>query len=214
MPKANIAWFSKARVETFSDGVFAIIVTLLVLELKVPTLVNVNSAAELGAALWGDFPKFLSWIVSFFMVCVIWVNHHRIFERIKTITHRVFWYNAYLLLWTSFIPFPTALVGSYPGNKLALSFFGIVLGLMGSGFELIRYTIINDELLIAEMDQVSYKKNGLRTAFFSTLIYFVGAGVAWLVPFLSFLLYLFPPVYFSFIYLIPAEIKAREASNP
>lgn len=71
-------YLAKTRVEAFSDGVFAIIVTLLVLEIKVPSLTRPESVPELQAALLNLLSKVLSWAVSFLMVCVIWVNHHRL----------------------------------------------------------------------------------------------------------------------------------------
>lgn len=90
-------YFSKARVEAFSDGVFAIIVTLLVLEIKVPHIHQPDSVGELSAALYALLPKLISWIISFLMVCVIWVNHHRLLNQIANITHGIFWLNALLL---------------------------------------------------------------------------------------------------------------------
>src|SRR5690349_15153669 len=117
-------YFSKSRVETFSDGIFAIIVTLLVLEIHVPEISNPTSRHELLKALYDLLPKILSWIVSFLIVCVIWVNHHRIFEQMKVVTHRLFWLNANLMLWCSFIPFPTAMMGDYVNNAIALALFG------------------------------------------------------------------------------------------
>lgn len=90
--------FSKNRVEAFSDGIFAIIITLLVLEIKVPHIHEYNSAIELRQSLTALLPKFFSWIISFFTVAVIWVNHHKIFKQIKQIDSGIFWWNAFLLL--------------------------------------------------------------------------------------------------------------------
>ncbi|HNQ16135.1 MAG TPA: TMEM175 family protein, partial [Pyrinomonadaceae bacterium] len=73
-------YFTKGRVEAFSDGIFAIIVTLLVLEIKVPHIADHDSVGELAAQLWNLAPKVIAWMISFLTVCVIWVNHHRIFE--------------------------------------------------------------------------------------------------------------------------------------
>ncbi|MFX4975067.1 TMEM175 family protein, partial [Acinetobacter baumannii] len=84
------------------------------------------SSTELFKALINLLPKILSWIVSFLIVCVIWVNHHRIFDQIKIVTHRLFWLNANLLLWCSFIPFPTALMGDYLNNPVSVIAFGMI----------------------------------------------------------------------------------------
>ena len=107
------------RVEAFSDGVFAIVVTLLVLELKVPALKDHGSVAEL-------LPKFLSWLISFIIVCKFWLNHHHILGLARNANFGFVWLNSLFLMGQSFIPFPTALVGEYPDNKLAVSAFGIV----------------------------------------------------------------------------------------
>ena len=126
--------FTKSRVEAFSDGIFAIIITLLILEIKVPHIKSPESIGELTESLLHLAPKFIAWVISFLSVAVIWVNHHRIFESLKHINHAVFWLNANLLLWVSFIPFPTALMGDYPNNKLAVSFFGLSSLMMGIAF--------------------------------------------------------------------------------
>lgn len=100
---------------------FAIVVTLLVLEIMVPHVANHGSVSDLLRALLDLAPKFASWVISFLTVCAIWMNHHRLFQLIGRLDRGLFWWNANLLLCTSFIPFPTALMGDYPGNRLAVS---------------------------------------------------------------------------------------------
>src|SRR6185369_3892193 len=131
-------YFTKSRVEAFSDGIFAIIITLLILELKVPEIRPTDAIGELAEKILHLGPKFIAWVISFLTVAIIWVNHHRIFESLKHINHAIFWLNANLLLWVSFIPFPTALMGDYFDNKLAVSFFGIASLMMGIAFLLFR----------------------------------------------------------------------------
>jgi len=114
----------RGRVEALSDGVFAIVVTLLVLEITVPHVAEHDLMAELARVLWTLAPKFVNWVISFVTVCVIWLNHHRLFTMGSRIDNGFFWLNANFLLWTSFIPFPTALMGDYPTNRLAVTFYG------------------------------------------------------------------------------------------
>ena len=137
-------YFSKARVEAFSDGVFAIVVTLLVLEIKVPHLELTDSGAELWTALYALLPTVLSWVLSFLILCVIWVNQHRIMNQITNITHRIFWLNTALLLVCSFIPFPTALLGDYPMNPVSSIVFGLVMALMALSFNALRWQALRD----------------------------------------------------------------------
>ena len=192
-------YFTKNRVETFCDGIFAIIVTLLVLEIKVPHIERAESFADLFPVLVDLTPKFLSWVISFLIVCVIWVNHHRLFEIFKEINHSIFWLNANLLLWVSFIPFPTALMGDYPHNKLAVSFFGLVLALMGLAFFLLRYYIWrNPQVLNRTLSAPELRLGVTRSIYFGFALYLMGAAVAWIHPYLAFAVYAFIPVYYMF----------------
>jgi TMEM175 potassium channel family protein len=117
------------RIEAFSDGVFAIVVTLLVLELKVPPLKDHASVSELAHQLVELAPKFLSWLISFIIVCKFWLNHHHVLGLARHANYAMVWLNSIFLMGQSFIPFPTALMGEYPDNHLAVSFFGCVFAL-------------------------------------------------------------------------------------
>src|SRR5262249_25950995 len=101
------------RIEAFSDGAFAIVVTLLVLELKVPVLKDHASTRELVHALAEHVPKFLSWLISFIIVAKFWLNHHHLLGLARHSDYALIWMNALFLLLQSFIPFPTALMGEY-----------------------------------------------------------------------------------------------------
>ena len=192
-------YFSKSRVETFSDGIFAIIVTLLVLEIQVPEISNHHSKQELLNALFSLLPKVLSWIVSFLIVCVIWVNHHRIFEQMKVVTHALFWLNANLLLWCSFIPFPTALMGDYVNNPVSLARFGVVLALMAFSFWLIRKNMLKHSYVLADDIDIAQFKITTRNSFiFGPVLYLLGALCSFIHPYIAFIVYFFIPLYFIF----------------
>src|SRR6266542_2046146 len=116
------------RIEAFSDGVFAIVVTLLVLELKVPELHEPASVSELGRQLRDLFPRFLSWLISFIIVAKFWLNHHHVLLA-RHADYAMVWLNSIFLMFQSFVPFPTAMMGEYPPNRLAVSIFGLVMAL-------------------------------------------------------------------------------------
>ncbi|GAB4025230.1 TMEM175 family protein [Spirosoma gilvum] len=192
-------YFSKTRVEAFSDGVFAIIVTLLVLELKVPSIVHHESVTELSKALYALLPKLISWIISFLMVCVIWVNHHRLLNQISNITHGIFWLNALLLLWCSFIPFPTALLGDYLSNPVSTFVFGVVMVLMSFTFTLIRWQAQGKpDILQASINRTDFRKVTWQSLIFGPLLYGLGAVLGFVNPWLSIALFTFIPFYFIF----------------
>ena len=191
--------FSKTRVETFSDGIFAIIITLLVLEIKVPHIAENGSSAELGKALTGLLPKIISWIISFFTIAVIWVNHHKIFKQIKILDAGIFWWNAVLLLWCTLIPFPTAVLGDYPGNKAAIILYGTVMSLMAASFSFMRLYVISKKAILEEtVDLLLFKKGTRLSLLFGPAMYLTGIALGLLHPYLAFTVFIGIPVYFIF----------------
>lgn len=111
------------RIEAFSDGVFAIAITLLVLEIKVPHEVE---AGRLARALLEQWPSYLAFLTSFSFIGIMWINHHRIFRLIHRSDHGLLLVNGLLLLGVTFVPFPTALVADYlrhPDEYVAVMVF-------------------------------------------------------------------------------------------
>lgn len=188
---------SKTRLEALSDGIFAIVVTLLVLELKIPETSKDATNLEIWNELFHLFPKLLSWIVSFGIVIVIYLNHHRLFNQIRHISKTLFWINSYLLLCVSLIPFPTALMGENPLNKLAVSFYGLVMTLMSFGFVFIRlYLIKNKNLLLKNINQNKFRKSIWQSFLLGPLIYLLAIILAWVNIYFAFICFLFVPIYF------------------
>jgi uncharacterized membrane protein len=201
---------SRGRVEALSDGVFAIVVTLLVLEITVPHVAAHDSTAELARALWTLAPKFVSWVISFVTVCVIWLNHHRLFTMVGRIDHRFFWLNANLLLWTSFIPFPTALMGDYPTNRLAVSFYGWVMLLMALGFVMVRWHLHHHPHLLQEdVDRTAFRMGTMYSVAMGPIAYAVGAGLAWVSQLGAFVCYGVVALYF----VLPHSMRGAPRSG-
>ena len=138
------------RIEAFSDGVFAIIVTLLVLDLKVPPLTDATSAGELAQGLIAQLPRFLSWLISFIIVCKFWLNHHHVLGQARHADYALVWINSIFLMGQSFIPFPTALIGQYSDNPLAVALFGCVFAVNTALFIWLQ-TYIERRLLKPEL---------------------------------------------------------------
>jgi uncharacterized membrane protein len=115
-----------ARVEAFSDGVFAIAITLLVLELKVPPF---SPDAALLPMLAREWPSYLAYLTSFTTIGIMWINHHRIFMLMRRVDHLTLVLNGTLLMGVSIVPFPTSLVASrlgHPGQRLAVMVYAAV----------------------------------------------------------------------------------------
>lgn len=101
------------RVEAFSDGVFAIAITLLVLNLKVPHINTFPANSDLFTALLKQWPAYLAFFISFFTILIMWINHHNMFNYIQYVDSTFLFLNGFLLLTVTFIPFPTSLLADY-----------------------------------------------------------------------------------------------------
>jgi uncharacterized membrane protein len=108
------------RLEAFSDGVIAIIITIMVLEIKVPRDVSAAALADLT-------PIFLAYAFSFVLVAITWVNHHHLIHFAKRTGVALLWANIHLLFWLSLIPFATGYVGNHVNEKLPIAVYGLVL---------------------------------------------------------------------------------------
>jgi uncharacterized membrane protein len=127
------------RLEAFSDGVFAIAITLLVLELKVPRTAPGEevSAGALARSLLREWPSYLALITSFFTVLIMWVHHHTIFKLVLRADAKLLFANGFLLMLVSVVPFPTAVVAEYlatPAAAAACEFYALVFVLISLAF--------------------------------------------------------------------------------
>jgi uncharacterized membrane protein len=122
------AGLAKARVEALADGIFAVAMTLLILDVKVPAVAHPAELAHELLALW---PKCLSYLISFVMLGVYWVGHHAQFHLIRHTDRVLLWINILFLMSISFVPFSTALLSTYPHQQLAVGVYGSNLILTG-----------------------------------------------------------------------------------
>jgi uncharacterized membrane protein len=113
---------TKNRIEAFSDGVFAIVITLLILDVRFPA----DKPLALDT-LWSMAPHVLAFVLSFVIVGVYWVSHHNMLHFIRGVDRQLLWLNLSLLLAVVFIPFPAALLGQHPDSRLAVALYGINL---------------------------------------------------------------------------------------
>ncbi len=182
------------RIEAFSDGVFAIVVTLLVLELKVPSMRDHQSVRELAHHLLDLLPKFLSWLISFIIVCKFWLNHHHILGLARHADYAMVWLNCIFLMFQAFIPFPTALMGEYATNPLAVTVFGVVMAVNTLLFialhAYILRNLIKPDLVDAQDPHI------IRKSFVGVFSYSIGAAAAWLSVHAAFVIYLLTPLFF------------------
>ena len=116
LPRPRQQRREKARVEAFSDAVFAIAVTLLVLELRVPPAAEVHDGQALATALLHEWPSYAAYLLSFGTILIMWVNHHVLLDHMTQVDHAFLYLNGLLLLSITLVPFPTRLVAEHAGN--------------------------------------------------------------------------------------------------
>ncbi|MFV8344102.1 TMEM175 family protein [Flavobacterium sp. XS2P39] len=129
---------NKNRLEAFSDGVLAIIITIMILEIKVPEGENFSDLQAL-------FPKFLSYILSFVYVGIYWNNHHHMLQSITKVNGKILWANLHLLFWLSLIPVSTGWMGEHNFAKATITLYGIILFFAAIAFWILQNIIIATE---------------------------------------------------------------------
>lgn len=185
------------RLEAFSDGVLAIVITLLVLELKAPHLAAPDDAREALAALLALGPKFLGYLLSFFFVAVFWVNHHRFFRLVQRVDSGLLWLNVLLLLALSFVPFPTGIIGEYPGNAVGLALFALVLLTAGLAFNLMWRHARSQQLYHEGVSPALVARAATR-GLVGPALYALAAALAFVWPPAAWALFVIIPLFYAF----------------
>jgi uncharacterized membrane protein len=198
------------RILFFSDAVFAIVITLLVLELRPPHISHGEfSESLLRQTLLAMIPKFLGFIFSFFMVGILWIEHHRIFRFIGHFDFGLIWRNLIFLLCVTFVPFPTALFSEYFLSTTAFVLYTFSFAVAGiTKFWVWRYAVKKrDALIIADATDELIKQISLRSL--------AAPIVCVLIISLSLIIGPFAGILFPFIPLVANLLysKKREAKS-
>ncbi len=128
----------KTRLEAFSDGVIAIIITIMVLELKVPHGADLNALAPL-------WPVFLSYLLSFVYIGIYWNNHHHMLHAVTNVTGGMLWANLHLLFWLSLVPFVTGWMGENHFSSIPVAVYGVVLFMAGLAYTVLMRCLTQDK---------------------------------------------------------------------
>jgi uncharacterized membrane protein len=202
---ARTRWMDKTRTEAFSDGVFAIAITLLVLEVRVPTPEQVDRYGGLLQALLHGWASYLSYLATFLTVGVIWLNHHAGFLRIARIDRTVQWWNLMLLLAVSFTPFPNALLTEYlPAGlfsepaRTAAAVYALVFALSTVPWVFLwGHLAARPELLAPGVD-AHYARRRRTRSIFGVGVYAVCVAVAVVAPVLALVLFCGAAAFYAF----------------
>jgi uncharacterized membrane protein len=190
-----------SRLEAFSDGVFAIAITILVLTIAVPTTSEVHSAEELQNKVTELWPKLLSFVISFVVIGIYWVAHSATFHYIKRTNRPLFWLNLIYLMCVSFIPFPTALLGNFYQYQLPIVIYAGTQVVTGTLFQLMVWYASANNLIAG-----SPGRGFLRRAAFRNLMGPFLYSLAIIVSFASLPASLLLFVGVPILYILPGKI--------
>lgn len=188
----------KNRIEALSDGVIAIIITLLVLEIKIPHILLAHEEFALLRAVLNDFPKFIAYALTFMVLSVWWVAHHQFFHSLRHADRKLMWLNNLFLFWICLLPYPTALIGSYPSTRTATILYGLVLTAVATTFSSMRwYASFKAKLFHKHIpDEILHQ--AFRKSIKSPIFHAVATILAFFCPYISLGIYAFLALYFTF----------------
>lgn len=181
---------TKTRLEAFSDGVIAIIITIMVLELKIPHSTHWEEVKHL-------IPIFISYVLSFIFLGIYWGNHHHLIHTIKTVNSSILWANLHLLFWLSLIPFATAWMGESNFERSTIIIYAIIVDLCGVAYSLLLHIITKRETNNESLHKILQlqTKKGIR----SMILYTAAIPLAFIHPGLSFIIF----IIVSLMWIIP-----------
>ena len=188
------------RVEAFSDGVFAVALTLLVVSLAVPEIGagRAASAPALLRALAGQWPQFLAFAASFFSVLLLWVSHHQTFALIRRASRHLMLANGLLLFLVTLIPFPTAALARYiqtPGGSVVAALYAGVFLLITAAFVLLWHVVLSEPRMLRDSLTDAQKRALQRRNMLGLVPYVVAVAVAFWQPYLTVLICISLSVY-------------------
>jgi len=193
------------RLEAFSDGVIAVIITIMVLELRVPH--------DTTLAAWrGVLPQFLSYLLSFVVIAIMWVNHHHMLHAARHADARLLWTNNNLLFWMSLVPFVTAFMGNNHRDPRAVGLYGVVLSFCSVSFALLRWAIAQHHR--DNPDLFNYHRRSELKNISSLILYAASVPLAFVDVRISFFIF----VFVALSYFMPerklAEEEGTSVSHP
>lgn len=190
---------NKSRLEAFSDGVLAIIITIMILEIKVPNDSSFESLKPL-------IPVFLSYVLSFVYVGIYWNNHHHMFQVVKKVNGSVLWGNLFLLFWLSLIPFGTSWIGSQNFEAVPMCVYGFLLLMCAISY----FTLQNSLIKLEGKDSALYRaiEKDIKGKL-SLVCYVLAIPLAFVSPWISGLLY----IAVALIWIIPDRRIEKQINN-
>ncbi|MCE3279000.1 MAG: rane protein containing [Bacteroidetes bacterium] len=164
-----------SRLEAFSDGVLAIIITIMILEIKVPEGDSLQDLLPI-------VPKFITYLLSFIYLAIYWNNHHHLWQAVEHVNGKILWANLHLLFWLSLFPFTTGWMGENHFSSYPVALYGIILLMASIAWAILARQIIKEEGIDSKVGKALNKNNKVK---FSIILYATGVIVSLFQPILS-----------------------------
>jgi uncharacterized membrane protein len=182
---------NKQRIEAFSDGVFAVAITLLVLNFKVTGL----SAAYLRVQVLAQWPHLLAYVLSFVIVGVYWVAHHNLFHFLAHTNRALLWLNNFFLMTIAFLPFPAGLLGEYPSAQISIVIYGCTL-IAANTFLTLTWTYAGRASLLAPGTPSAFHRFATQITFAPVIVYAIAVAISFVNRVIPMVLFAAVPLFF------------------
>ncbi len=197
------------RIEAFSDGVIAIIITLMILEIKVPSIESTATSQEIWTKVQGMMEPFIAYVLSFVMVGVLWVNHHQFLRQLKHSDRNLLWYNLHLLFWMSILPIPTNFLGQDFKRPEITALYGFVMFMCAFAFLLMREYVNRHDHLFIDNLALDLRKKARRKLMSSVVLYGISIFAGYISVYISIGIFVLIPA----AYFIPTNIIITDKSD-
>lgn len=203
------------RMEAFSDGVIAIIITVMIFDIKFRELAHDFTHQDVMDGMHMLWPKIVAYFFSFLILGIMWLNHHHMFHLVQLVDEKLMWLNLHLLFWMSLIPLPTSMIGRNPLLPESAAIYGGVLGMTAISFTIMRHYVDRhrlmhqgDRKLDRQVDKVNSRVQ-LKN-FIGIGAYVASAPLAYVSVFISYALILIPAV----LFFIPEGVAEASDDTP
>ena len=204
-----------SRVETFSDGVISIIITIMVLSLKLPDFKHDDTTLRMRHYLEELLPYFGAYAFSFMMIGIFWTNHHHMFHLLGRINEVLIWQNLFFLFWMSLIPIATAMVGANPKLSESIAIYGFVMMMTTLAFTIMRIYTLRKGLVHKSDDEAMGKKiytvslKARTKSYIGTAAYLLSIPLAFISIYLAYVCFIVPAI----IFFVPDGIDDEELAE-
>ncbi len=193
------------RMATFSDGVFAIIITLMVLGIQMPNVAKNATSEEVWKQLSTMMPSLIAYGISFFSLAIFWANHHNFFHMLKHVDRSLMWLNMITLFWLSLLPLPTAFMAKHFDKPESTILFGLCMFLCNGFFGLLFYYAVKSKLIIDKLNK-RLTKQIIKMIVISCVLWLVSAAVGYISVYISYGIYLL----IGTLFFLPQNVEVEE----